>query len=83
MKTYDEWDNIQNHLDLIELLQLIRTAMHSGTATLKSASSYIEAKTALITFRQGKKTSKTIEAVLIYLDTVEVIRDNKSYYMLL
>ena len=36
MKTYDEWMGIQNDLGIIELLQLVRTTMYSGTATNKS-----------------------------------------------
>ncbi len=42
MRTYDDWENIQNTLNIIELLRLIRTTMNSGTATSKSTLNYIE-----------------------------------------
>lgn len=57
--TYDEFDDIQERLDLIELLQLIRKAMYSGTTTNKTTLSYLKAETALLTYTQGRNTTNS------------------------
>ena len=59
MKTYDEWTNIQNHLLIINLLQLIRASMYSGTATTKSILTCIEAELCLLNCKQHKKMSNS------------------------
>ena len=59
MRIYDEQTNIQNHLLIINLLQLIRTSMYSGTATTKSTLTCIEAELDLLNCKQHKKMSNS------------------------
>ena len=72
MKTYDEWETIQSNLTVIELLELIRTAMYSGTATSKSTLTVIEAQLGLLNCKQTRKmtNSKYLE---VFRNRVEVL----------
>ena len=59
MKTYDEWMNIQNNLNIIEFFGLISTTIYAETATNKSTLTYIEAELGLLNCRQLKKMSNS------------------------
>ena len=59
MKTYANWNTIQSDLDIINLLELIRTTMYSGTATNKSTLTYIEAELSLLNCKQKKKMTNS------------------------
>ena len=47
MKTYPQWAGIQSRLNIIGLLELIRTSMYAGTASKKPTLSYPKAESAL------------------------------------
>ena len=51
VKTYNDLENIQPDLDLIELLRLIRTLIYSGTASKKTTLAYIEAELGLLDYK--------------------------------
>ena len=74
MKTYDQWTQVQHDLGVIELLQLIRTTMYSGTATNNSTLTYIEAEVGLLTCKQTKQMSNSK-----YLET---FRNRAEVYIL-
>lgn len=71
MRTYDEWENIQANLTIIALLELIRTAMYSGTATSKSTLTSIEAELGLLNCKQSKKMSNS-KYLEVFRNRVEV-----------
>ena len=64
MKTYPAWSTIQGLLDVIGLLQLIRTSMYKGTATRQPTLSLIEAESEMINCRQHRRMSN-----MQYLET--------------
>ena len=59
MKTNDKWSNIIGGIDTISLVRLIWKAIYSGTATEAPTQTYIDAKMALLTFRQGRRQSNS------------------------
>ena len=71
MRTYNEWNNIQTDLTIIPLLELIRTAMYSGTATSKSTVTCIEAEFGLLNCKQTKKMSNS-KYLEVFRNRVEV-----------
>ena len=57
METYPIWGTIKAAMDVIDLAQLIRTVMYTGTRTQSVALSYVEAEHSLLIFQQKPNMS--------------------------
>ena len=57
METYATWGTIKAAMDVINLAQLIRTVMYTGTQTQSVAVSYVEAEHSILIFQQKPNMS--------------------------
>ena len=57
METYSNWPTIKSTMDVIDLAQLIRTIMYTGTQTQSVTVSYVEAEISLLSFQQRPNMS--------------------------